>query len=393
MQNIKSVLQKHLNNCREQNFRGFDPYDFLNSPQTSYLKDFPNIGVLFTQLFKYSPVNFRHLLRIKKSRGPKDTALFIISYLNRYKKFNQKSDLALATNLVRYLLDLKLNNSNFWGSAFNFQIKGKFSSFNEPNSISTVFCGLALIEYFKIVKSSYILELIVKTRQEFFDEFLETNNGPFFLYSQERKNVIINSNALILRFLYNSHVCSPMSEFQLNTSEKILDSVILRNKDENGFWPYNLDLDRRFDFDYHQGFIIESLIDIYAINSKKDKILFSYLKNKDIGQAIEKSLNFYFNNLFNSDGSSRWKKEARWPVDIHDLAQGIITTSKAAKLDSKYSNQANKMVFWTMDNMLDSNNFFYYHKWPFLTNKIPYMRWSQAWMALALSEFLIIREN
>ena len=32
--------------------------------------------------------------------------------------------------------------------------------------------------------------------------------------------------------------------------------------------------------------------------------------------------------------------------------------------------------------------FYYYQKWRFWTNRINYMRWSQAWMLLALSTLL-----
>jgi len=105
-------------------------------------------------------------------------------------------------------------------------------------------------------------------------------------------------------------------------------------------------------------------------------------------ETIDISLSFYYNNLFNSNGSSRWKMKSSWPIDIHDLAQGIITFSKAARIDIKYKENANKITNWVIENMRDSNGFFYYQKWPLFNNKINYMRWSQAWMSLALSEYL-----
>jgi len=35
--------------------------------------------------------------------------------------------------------------------------------------------------------------------------------------------------------------------------------------------------------------------------------------------------------------------------------------------------------------MQDIEGFFYYQKWKWYTNKIPYIRWSQAWMFYALA--------
>ncbi len=38
--------------------------------------------------------------------------------------------------------------------------------------------------------------------------------------------------------------------------------------------------------------------------------------------------------------------------------------------------------------MQDPSGFFYYRKYPWFTNKIPFIRWGQAWMLLALSELV-----
>jgi len=47
-----------------------------------------------------------------------------------------------------------------------------------------------------------------------------------------------------------------------------------------------------------------------------------------------------------------------------------------------------KIAEWTIKNMQDSKGNFYYQKWPFLMNKVSYMRWGQGWMMLALSKLL-----
>ena len=41
-----------------------------------------------------------------------------------------------------------------------------------------------------------------------------------------------------------------------------------------------------------------------------------------------------------------------------------------------------------MENMRDREGYFYYQVQPFYKNRISYMRWSQAWMLLALSTLL-----
>ncbi|EKD59277.1 MAG: hypothetical protein ACD_55C00092G0001 [uncultured bacterium] len=49
--------------------------------------------------------------------------------------------------------------------------------------------------------------------------------------------------------------------------------------------------------------------------------------------------------------------------------------------------QARSVLTWALDNMWDDNGYFYYQLYPLFKNKISYMRWSQAWMLLALATF------
>jgi hypothetical protein len=46
---------------------------------------------------------------------------------------------------------------------------------------------------------------------------------------------------------------------------------------------------------------------------------------------------------------------------------------------------AQRIARWAIDNMQDESGYFYYQKTKWYTNKIPYIRWSQAWMFYALS--------
>jgi hypothetical protein len=47
---------------------------------------------------------------------------------------------------------------------------------------------------------------------------------------------------------------------------------------------------------------------------------------------------------------------------------------------------ADAVFAWAMNHMWDDRGFFYYRVLRTLTIRTPYMRWSQAWMLLALSQ-------
>jgi len=76
--------------------------------------------------------------------------------------------------------------------------------------------------------------------------------------------------------------------------------------------------------------------------------------------------------------------QKNYPIEIHNQSQGIITFNKLREYDSLYEPFAYKIAEWTIKNMQTESGYFIYHKNRLFDIKIPYMRWSQAWMFLAL---------
>jgi len=50
---------------------------------------------------------------------------------------------------------------------------------------------------------------------------------------------------------------------------------------------------------------------------------------------------------------------------------------------------AQNAFLWTRDNMQDKDGHFYYLKTEHRVNKVPYIRWGQAWIIRGLSELLV----
>ncbi len=79
MADFKNSFQKLKSYCEKENFKGWDPYDGLNS------KLFQSIPVIsksrffrlaWIQVFKRSPINFRKLLLVPKGYNSKGIGLF-----------------------------------------------------------------------------------------------------------------------------------------------------------------------------------------------------------------------------------------------------------------------------------------------------------------------------
>ncbi len=49
---------------------------------------------------------------------------------------------------------------------------------------------------------------------------------------------------------------------------------------------------------------------------------------------------------------------------------------------------ATKVALWTIEHMQDPKGFFYFRKYPFITNKTPMFHWGQATMLAALAHLV-----
>ena len=76
------------------------------------------------------------------------------------------------------------------------------------------------------------------------------------------------------------------------------------------------------------------------------------------------------------------------PFDVHSAAQSLITLVELRGLRQDSLDLAQKVLNWTFENLRDPDGFFYYQKRSSGCVKIPYMRWGQAWMLLALATVL-----
>lgn len=106
------------------------------------------------------------------------------------------------------------------------------------------------------------------------------------------------------------------------------------------------------------------------------------------GKNLWKRNEILYRTAIFSDGSSYWRWPKKWPVEIHNQAQGIITLLKLNKYYPNSEEFASIIARWTIKNMQAKDGHFYYQNFKYYKNKISYMRWSNAWMFLALAYLL-----
>lgn len=367
----------------KENYSGWDPYDGLNSNTIKWLA--PNSSkIIFIQLNKFSPINLRPILQIKKGLDLK--GITIIAQAD-YKLFK-------ITNNYKYLKDLQylcsfiVNNSLYstygfhcWSSHYFPYVATDKSELNEvsPDIIATSQAIIALLNGYELLGDRRLKEVAFNASSSLIEHFVGRNSkGLFLKYTLgENDKIVLNASAQGLQAL------SYILKFNIDNTTfdtcEALTTFLMETQNGNGSWIYSIYKNgkTRVQLDFHQGFILDGLISFIEYSKNENEL------NECINAGVD-----YYRKMFNDDGKSFYRYPMRFPVDIHNQAQGIITFCKLDFINQTYPNFAKKIASWTIENMQDPSGYFYYQKWPFLTNRIPYMRWSQAWMLLALSYIL-----
>jgi hypothetical protein len=110
------------------------------------------------------------------------------------------------------------------------------------------------------------------------------------------------------------------------------------------------------------------------------------LGTEEFEGSVALGFRFYREHFFREDGSVRYYHDRTYPLDAHCVAQSIITLLDLRDLDPANSDLAQRVFAWAKKHMWDEKrNYFYYRILRSCTIRTSYMRWTQAWMFLALS--------
>ena len=112
------------------------------------------------------------------------------------------------------------------------------------------------------------------------------------------------------------------------------------------------------------------------------------LETNEFEERVRRGFEFYRSHFFREDGAARYFHDRTYPIDIHCVAQSIITLVNFKDLDPGNIELAHSVLKWAMNHMWDEKGFFYYRVLRTCTIRTSYMRWSQAWMLLAMSTLL-----
>jgi len=377
---VEQVARKLWAYCLKNNFSGYDPYDALNSPlfnrgpwARSRL-----VRLAATQGLKRLPINIRPILLIPRNQNPKALGIFLKAALRLSSASTIEED-GVTAYLIKRIRELRTEEGNYsgWGYSFPWQTRTILVPRGAPNLVCTVFVADALLDAYDALGSRECLEMTRVAVEYISNElFWSDEKSAGFCYPRPGlKEHIYNADLL------GAVLLARMAE--VSGDKKYLEQALAVARyaaycqNEDGSWYYGERPESRWIDNFHTGY------NLMALRGLK-----KYAKTDEFDVVIRKGFDFYCQHFFRRDGAPKYFHNRVYPIDSHCLAQSIITLEALKDLNSRAHGLAVAALGWGLENMWISRVYFYYQRHRLYTNRIPYMRWTEAWMLLALSELL-----
>jgi hypothetical protein len=375
--------------CRAHDFAGYDPYDALNSRlfQATPLKHSRIARLAWTQIFKRSPLNFRRLALVPAGRNPKGIALFALAALADYRRLKTIE----AENEARELLDdlmatsLKGFSGAAWGYNFDWQGRAFFAPRDTPTVVPTAFAARALVEGSAILDNDDYLRF-ARTACDFILNDLnrsdEARDEVCFSYSPLDRTRVFNASLLAAEVL--ASVGKLSKEESLSTWSMRVARYVIRRQRADGSWSYGAGDHQSWSDNFHTAFVLTSLSRLIdAGESARD----------ELEPALMRGYEFWQERFFLSNGWPKYYPDRLYPADAHSAAAAIIALVELRGRIPGTMDLAQKIAHWAVENLYDRQGFFYYQRRRFHTVRVPYMRWSEGWMAYALARLIEAEER
>jgi hypothetical protein len=125
-------------------------------------------------------------------------------------------------------------------------------------------------------------------------------------------------------------------------------------------------------------------------NDKGKKCYIGSTGDKEFGIQLKRGFKFYRTNLFEENGRSKYYHNRVYPVDSQCAAQAIDTLANFSEYDESLLDLSGKVARWTIQNMQDRKEYFYYREYPGeIKAKTPMLHWAQATTYKALTLLLL----
>jgi hypothetical protein len=370
--------------CHAQGFAGYDPYDALNSRlfQATPPKHSRTARLVWTQFHKRSPINLRSLVHIPREKNSKGIALFALAALAYYRRTKTKEAEIEARELLDDLMSMRLKGFSgaAWGYNFDWQSRAFFAPRGTPTIVPTAFAARALCEATEVFGPDEYLPFARKICDFILNDLKrvdESSDEVCFSYSPLDQTRVFNASLLAGEAL--ATIGKLTGEGSLCEWAMRAARYVARRQRADGSWAYGADDYQSWSDNFHTAFILTSLSRIIdACEDAKD----------ELEPSLMLGYEFWRERFFLDNGWPKYYPDRLYPADAHSAGSAITALVELRGRISGTMILADKIAEWAIENLRDRRGFFYYQRRRFHTVRIPYMRWSQAWMAYGLARLL-----
>lgn len=347
-------------------YKGWDPFDGLNSQifRSTPLNRSRLCRLAWLQFFKRCPVNLRALARVPKGENAKGLALLSSAALLR-------GEAPLADTLLAKLENMRspARDNWCWGYNFDWQARAFYVPMGTPNMVTSVFVANAYLDRYDKTQQASDLEKAEGVCNFILDELVlhEEQEEACFGYIPGESARVHNANMLGAALMARTGAINGSKRLMQISEKSIRYSV--NAMQANGAWPYGERSHHGFVDNFHTGYNLVCL-QSWMQHSEKD------LWQKELKLALR----YFVDSFWLPDGTPKYYDTSTYPIDTHCSAMGLVTCAKLRD-DMEDDLLAERIATWAIDNLQRDNGAFAYQIHPHYKNSIPYMRWTQCWMA------------
>ena len=371
---------------------GYDPYDaqdLVYQFEKSGKKLPKEEEKAIMDLNTINPMLLREKMKIPKKRIAKGLGLLMGSWAVLYQVFGKEQYLEEAKRLADWLLAKPSPGYDelCWGYPFDWQSVILIPK-NTPSAVVSTAVGDGLWQLFQVTRDERYLDACASICR-FICKHLNRDDmgekGVCFSYTPIDDYHVHNANLFCGEFL--ARVGRELeNEEWLKLAERVVDYAISEQNPDGSIYYWgrvqrHFSPNKKVDH-YHTGFELRCLTGLYQ-----------HLGLEKILRCRDLYLNFYRKNFVLKGGFPNLAPASGFPVDIHAAAEAVLLNSTLSVENQREFIVAEHALRWTVDNMQTAEGWFGYKLYPDMLVEAPYLRWGQAWMLRAYSEYFAARQT
>jgi hypothetical protein len=324
-------------------------------------------------------------LFVARERFPAADAQLGLSFLNLYEITGEAAYLEKAETLGRTLVELSVPgyHGHCWGYPFDWRNRFGFWRKNTP-LITTTAYGYELFARLHDVTGDKLHLDIAKSVAGFVHkdlrDTLTSATAAAGSYTPADRSRVLNVSAYRAMVLVDAAHRFGESAYAQAARRNL--NFVLENQRPDGAWLYSLDDGEQFIDHFHTCFVLKSLWKIKQ-----------YVHDSDLADALQRGFGYYRSELFDSDGMPKpFAVKPRLQIvkrNMYDVAEAIsLGVLLRNEMPGAYG-IAERLVFRLCREWQLPPGFFVTQVYVGgLCHRLPFLRWAQAPLFYALTNFL-----